>query len=316
MRAAAGMGKCPVRDEASRPRWYASCPAAPASAPRARTPVIIDCHTHLNRYAKEQPATAAGRLERLAGEMEAHGVVHAVILSSYTVNEHRPSTEEVLGLVEGDPRFSVVAGVDYHELGRTQLRRLGALLEAGRIRGVKLYPGYQRFDVRMRRLHPLYRLAAEHGVPVMVHTGDTYAPTAKVRYTHPLVFDELAVDFRTTTFVLCHMGNPWFVDAMQVVYKNENVLADVSGLTLGAFEPRYARLVRARLDDAIAFINDPAKLMFGTDWPICPFGSYLEFARSLEQTEEERDGLLWRNAARLWRLPFVPPEPRPDVVPG
>jgi uncharacterized protein len=278
--------------------------------------VIIDCHTHLNRYEHDQPPSAAARLDLLRGEMAEHGISHALVLTSYTVNENRPSVEEVLALVEGDERFSVVAGVDFHEVGKKQLRYLRTLLEEGRIRAIKLYPGYQRFDVRQRRLHPLYELAGEFGVPVMVHTGDTFAHTAKVRYTHPLVFDELAVDFRLTSFVLCHMGNPWFVDAMEVVYKNENLYGDISGLTLGAFEPRYERLVLSKLNDAIAFINDPGKLMFGTDWPICHFGSYLDFARKLDTTPAELDGLMWHNAARLFRLHVGPPDERPHVLTG
>jgi uncharacterized protein len=285
-----------------------------AAANPYATAVIIDCHTHLNRYEHDQPPDAATRLEALRESMAANGIAHSVILTSYTVNENRPSTAEVLGLVAGDARFSVVAGVDRARVGKAKVRELRALLEEGVIRGLKLYPGYQRFDVRERKLHPLYELAGEYGVPVMVHTGDTFAHTAKVRYTHPLVFDELAVDFRVTSFVLCHMGNPWFVDAMEVVYKNENVFGDISGLTLGAFEPRYERLVLARLNDALAFINDPGKLMFGTDWPISDTSSYLRFARKLETTPEELDGLMWHNAARLYRLEIGPPEEHPRVL--
>jgi predicted TIM-barrel fold metal-dependent hydrolase len=238
------------------------------------------------------------------------------VLTSYTTNENRQSLDEVVELLDDDPEFSVIGGIDFEGLGRQQLRRLEEHLEAERIRGLKLYPGYQRFDVRSRRLRPVYELAAEHGVPVMVHTGDTFAHTAKVRYTHPLLFDELAVDCRLTTFVLCHMGNPWFVDATEVVYKNENVFADVSGFTLGAFEPRYERLVLSKMNDAIAFINDPGKLLFGTDWPICEMGSYLEFAAKLDMTDEEREGLMWHNAARVFRLPVAPPEEAPRVLAG
>lgn len=266
--------------------------------------MIIDCHTHLNRYFPHQPPTLAERYAQLLGEMDTHGIRHAVVLSSYVVNDERPGADEIANLV--DPgRMSVVAGVSVPHLGSDQVAFLRDLLSTGRVKGLKLYPGYQPFELRDRAVHPVYQLAAEHGVPVMIHTGDTFAPAAKVRYTHPLQVDELAVDFREVTFVICHLGNPWMVDAMEVIYKNENVLGDISGLTLGAFEPRYERLVRGRVNDAIAFINDPAKLMFGTDWPISDIGSYLRFANSLELTEAEKEGLMWRNAARLFRIPVV-----------
>jgi predicted TIM-barrel fold metal-dependent hydrolase len=264
--------------------------------------VIIDCHTHLNRYTPDQPATLAERHATLRGEMEANGIDHAVVLTSYIANDDRASPEETLEQVEGDPRISVVAGVEVPTLDGRQVGRLRALLEGRRVRGLKLYPGYQPFHLSDPAVRPVYELAAEFGVPVMIHTGDTWTPTAKVRYTHPLAVDDVAVDFREVTFVICHLGNPWMTDAMEVIYKNENVMGDICGLTLGEFQPRYERLALRMVNDVIAFINDPGKLMFGTDWPISDIGSYLRFAEKLEMTDEERDGMMWRNAARVFGI--------------
>ena len=38
---------------------------------------------------------------------------------------------------------------------------------------------------------------------------------------------------RTCRFVMCHVGNPWMIDAAEVIYKNMNVWADLSGLMVG-----------------------------------------------------------------------------------
>jgi uncharacterized protein len=268
--------------------------------------VIIDCHTHLSRFAEADGATLAERHGRLCREMDGAGVTHAVILTSALFGEDDPSPEAVLGRVDGDPRFAVVGGVDCPEGRPRNLEGLRALLEAGRLRGLKLYPGYQPFFVHDPALRPVYELAAERRVPVMIHTGDTFRADARVRQAHPLTVDEVAVDFREVTFVLCHTGNPWFTDAMEVMYKNENVVADISGFTVGRFQPRYAALVRARLAEVAAYLDRPDKLMFGTDWPIAGMDDYLAFARSLELSEAEREGLLWRNAARVFGFAALP----------
>ncbi|HEX8276716.1 MAG TPA: amidohydrolase family protein [Longimicrobiaceae bacterium] len=264
--------------------------------------MIIDCHTHLNRYDASQPASLAERRDLLRAEMDRHGIAHALVLTSYLVNPDRPGTEEVLDLLEGDPRFGVVAGVPWPVCEAGDFAALRGLLAAGRLRGLKLYPGYAPFSLSDARMRPVYELAAEFGVPVMIHTGDTFARQAKVRFAHPLQADEVAVDHRETTFVLCHFGNPWFLDAAEVVYKNENVLADVSGLTLGEWEPRFQRVARARLDEAVAYVNDPSKLLFGTDWPISAMGGYLRFVDELDLTAEEREGMMWKNAARVFGI--------------
>jgi predicted TIM-barrel fold metal-dependent hydrolase len=247
------------------------------------------------------PSSLRERHAQLRAEMEANGIDYALVLSSYAVNEERPSTEHILDVVRDDPRIGVVAGVSYHYRAR-DLAQLRNLLEGGRIKGLKLYPGYEEFYVHDVRLRVVYEMAAEFGVPVMIHTGDTYDASSKVKFAHPLEVDEAAVTFPDVTFVMCHLGNPWFADAMEVIYKNGNVLGDISGFTLGNFEPRFEQFIRGKLHDVIAFINDPRMLMFGTDWPISGVSSYLRFAQTIEATPEELEGLLWRNADRVFKL--------------
>ena len=40
------------------------------------------------------------------------------------------------------------------------------------------------------------------------------------------------MDYPNVKFVMAHVGNPWMMDAAEVVYKNVNVWADLSGLLL------------------------------------------------------------------------------------
>lgn len=264
--------------------------------------MIIDCHTHLNRYEDEEPATLRDRYALLRSEMDAHGVDYALVLSSYTVNERRPSVDEILEVVGDDSRIGVVAGVSYRDYRAHDLAHLRQLLAQGRIRGLKLYPGYEPFYVSDPRMRVVYELAGEFGVPVMIHTGDTFDPKGKLKYAHPLEVDEVAVDFREVTFVICHIGNPWITDAMEVIYKNDNVVGDISGFTLKHFEERFERYMLRQVEEVIAFAGDRSKLLYGTDWPICDMGSYLRFVDKLELTPREREQILWRNSVRIFGL--------------
>ncbi len=56
--------------------------------------------------------------------------------------------------------------------------------------------------------------------------------------------DEVAVDFPGVRFVLAHFGNPWLIDAAEVLFKNANVWADLSGLFVGSDEEIRALLGR------------------------------------------------------------------------
>lgn len=264
--------------------------------------MLIDCHVHLNRYGDDQPADLNARYEHLRNQMEAHGVDYALVLSSYIGNAERPDVHEILDTVAGDPRIGVVAAVSYLNYRAADLAELRALLSAGLLRGLKLYPGYEPFYVHDPRMRVVYELAAEFDVPVMIHTGDTYDPKGKVKYSHPIEVDEVAVDFRDVTFVICHLGNPWITDAMEVIYKNPNVVGDISGFTLGHFEERFEQFMLQQVREVIAFAGDPSKLLYGTDWPICDMGSYQRFVRNLNLSPDETEQILWRNTARLFRI--------------
>lgn len=264
--------------------------------------MIIDCHTHLNRYGEDDEPTLEGRYQTLRREMDENGVDYALVLSSYKVNEDRPSADDILEVAGDDPKIGVVAGVSYNNYRAADLAHLRILLRTRRIKALKLYPGYEPFYVHDARLRVVYELAAEFGVPVMIHTGDTYDPKGKVKYAHPLEVDEVAVDFREVTFVICHLGNPWVTDAMEVLYKNDNVVADVSGFTLKHFEERFEAYMLSQVREVIAFAGDRSKLLFGTDWPICDMGSYIRFVNKLELSPQEAEQIFWRNSVRVFNL--------------
>jgi uncharacterized protein len=264
--------------------------------------MIIDCHVHLNRYDEGDVSSLEDRYLRLKDEMAQHGVDYALVLSSYLATAERPNTQEILDVVEADPRIGVVAAVSYLNYRAADLADLRALLQEERIKGLKLYPGYEPFYVHDARMRVVYELAAEFNVPVMIHTGDTYDPKGRIKYSHPIEVDEVAVDFRDVTFVICHLGNPWITDAMEVIYKNPNVVGDISGFTLGHFEERFERFMLQQVNEVLAFAGDPSKLLYGTDWPICTMSSYIRFVNNLKLTEEENDKIFWRNAARLFRI--------------
>ncbi|HLB35486.1 MAG TPA: amidohydrolase family protein [Gemmatimonadales bacterium] len=268
--------------------------------------MIIDCHVHLNNYHEQTAVSLAGSLEKLQAAMAEAKVSYALVLTSYLVNANRPSTAEVVRGVEAFENLGVVAGISYVNYRERDLRELADFLAAGRIKGLKLYPGYEPFYPHDARLRVVYELAEEFAVPVMIHCGDTYSPKGKLKYAHPLEVDEVAVDFPNVNFVICHLGNPWLVDCMEVVYKNKNVYADISGLVLGTFTEAFEDYMEEQIQEVILYAGDAARLLYGTDWPICSMKSYVEFMGQLKLSDADRRAILYENSRRLFKLPLPP----------
>lgn len=269
--------------------------------------MLIDCHVHLNNYYEAEPdgphRPTAENVVRLRETMAANGVDHAVVLTSYKVNVDRPSVEQVLETLSEDPRTTVVEGLRWRGDTRTDLFRMEERIRDGLVKGIKLYPGYDHYPINDPSLESVFRIAEKHDVPVMIHCGDTYARDAKVRMAHPLLVDDVAVDYPEVRFVICHLGNPWFQDTAEVLYKNPNVYADISGLILGNFTYEFERYLSARVRDMIMYMGDPGKqLMFGTDWPLVEMGPYVRFLHSLEFEGDAFENIAWRTAAELFRI--------------
>ncbi len=279
--------------------------------------MLIDCHVHLNNYHESTRRPTKEHVDDLFAKMGQHGVDHAVVITSYRVDLDRPSVEEVLEILANHPRTTLVEGLRWRGDARTDLFTMEERIRDGLVRGIKLYPGYDRYAINDPSLETVFRIASKYDVPVMIHCGDTYSKQAKVRQAHPLLVDDIAVDFPDVRFVVCHLGSPWFQDTAEVLYKNENVFADMSGLTLGDFDYAFERYMVQRVKDMIMYMGDPGKqLMYGSDWPLVRMGPYVKFMENLELPDAARENVAWRTAAKLFKIDVDAVEKAPPLHTG
>jgi predicted TIM-barrel fold metal-dependent hydrolase len=264
--------------------------------------MIIDCHTHLNNYHDDTVVSLQRCLNDLRAQMRLNRIDVALVLTSYKVTPGRPSTLDVVSATREMPDVFVVAGVGQQILDTLDHDQLRRFMAEGSVRGIKIYPGYEALYPSDPCFGRLFDLAAEMHLPVMIHCGDTFTRTGRLKYAHPLNVDDAAVDHPDVNFVICHLGTPWFRDTMEVVYKNDNVFTDISGLVLGDFNDRYEGFIVKQLQEMLVYGVEPDKVLFGTDWPISSIGSYLEFMDGLPIPERDRDKIMYANAARLFDL--------------
>ena len=87
--------------------------------------------------------------------------------------------DDVIRVVGEDPRVTVIEGLRWRDPEeRTDLFNLEHRLSAGSVRGIKLYPGYDRYAIDDPSLESVFRIAAKYDVPVMIHCGDTFSKHA------------------------------------------------------------------------------------------------------------------------------------------
>jgi uncharacterized protein len=265
--------------------------------------MIIDCHVHVNQYELMQHIPLLDdRILELQKEMTSNNVDYAVILSSYKVNSERPSTKQIIDAVKKYDNLGVVAGFSIDNHTDEDLQNYRKWIKDGLVKGLKIYSGYEHYYPYDERYQKIYDTCIEFGIPAMFHTGDTYSPKGKLRYSRPLNLDDVAVDNPELNIVMCHLGNPWIQDAQEVIYKNKNVYADISGLVIGSFDHFFEKMIKEKVAELINYAGEPKYLLYGTDWPISSMDSYLNFVSKLTIKKEFRDNFMYKNAKDLFKI--------------
>lgn len=142
------------------------------------------------------------------------------------------------------------------------------------LKGVKLGPNYQRFDPLGETARSVYRRAEELGLPILFHQGTSPIRTAPIRYAHPLVMDEIAIEFPELRIVMAHMGHPWQADTITVIRKHPHVYADISGLFYRPWS--FYNALRLATE-----WNVLPKLLFGSDFPVTTPQENIDALRSV-----------------------------------
>jgi len=127
-------------------------------------------------------------------------------------------------------------------------------------------------------------------------------PKGRLRFSHPIHIDDVAVDNPEMKIVICHVGNPWIRNCMEVVYKNKNVFTDFSGLVLGDFTEKFEKYMKGQLEEMILYIGEPGYLLYGTDWPISTMKSYFKFMMQLDLPDYKKELILSKNTAKLFKI--------------
>ncbi|WP_158690888.1 MULTISPECIES: amidohydrolase family protein [Streptomyces] len=279
----------------------------------------IDVHTHaeVSRSghgalspelfgASEEYFKAHGHRQPTIDEMAAHYRERRMAAVVFTVDaEHatghpRIANEEVAENCAAHADVLIpFASVDPHK-GRAGVREARRLVEEHGVRGFKFHPSIQAFSPNDRLAYPLYEAIEELGVPALFHTGQTGIGAGvpggggiRLKYSDPMLVDDVAVDFPELRIILAHPSFPWQEEALAVATHKPYVHIDLSGWSPKYFPPQLVRYANTLLKD---------KVLFGSDYPVITPDRWLADFGKLDIKPEVRPRILKDNAARLLGL--------------
>jgi hypothetical protein len=238
--------------------------------------IEIDCHGH-QAYDDELVAATTAYFKMDAGppaDVDAvadyyrRANIAAVVftIDAQSGMGHPPNSIEdlVAGAARNNDVLIPFGSVDPWQ-GRHAVRRVREQVRDHGVKGFKFHPSFQAFEPNDRVFYPIYEAIAEAGVPALFHTGQTGLGSGlpgghgiKLRYSDPMLLDDVAADFPELTIVMAHPAVPWVDAQIAVAAHKANVYVDLSGWSPKYFPPQLVRAIGRQLR---------TKVLFGTDFP-------------------------------------------------
>lgn len=235
--------------------------------------MIVDCHTHIFQYPghiSEEFAAEADALSR--GKPLDHHVpperhwkamanvdkaivfgIRAFHSGLFSPNEYisdyvKAHPEKLIGFAAVDPMQDNVHEILEHAVDDLKLR------------GVKLGPIYQNVHPLDDRMWPVYEFCEKRNLPILIHQGTTFPRRAPLKYSLPILLEDVAMKHPKLKVIIAHMGHPWIDETIVLIRKQPNFYADISALHYRPWQ-FYNALIIAKEYGVLR------KLLFGSDFP-------------------------------------------------
>jgi predicted TIM-barrel fold metal-dependent hydrolase len=178
---------------------------------------IFDAHLHLGHDLDGM----VGDYDQLEELMARYGISRAFMFCLDEPDRHpsfRAANDRTLAFAErSNGRLIPFLRLDLNESPLAEAKRC---LEAG-ARGIKLHPRAQGFTAADERLRPVFELASQHRVPILIHGGRGLPPIAAG-------LRKLVDDYPGATLIIAHAGIADLAELARSMAGRKGVLFDTS----------------------------------------------------------------------------------------
>ncbi len=246
-------------------------------------------------------------LELVRKQMAFAGIDKLVLLpedSSTIDGDIVLSNEEIKKIIDLDPqRFIGFASVDPNRADALEV--LDYAFGELKLKGLKLHPSKQQFFPNDPKYFPIYEKCLEYNVPITFHAGMSWQPNTYMKYSHPYLFEEVAIRYPKLRMNLAHFGFPWTVETAALILKYPNVYADTAGAYMDCPEQFFSDIFQKMMGSLWIEHNIADKILFGSNNPRFRPARIKRGLESLNLSDQTKAKILGGNAMKFLGLEEV-----------
>ncbi len=264
--------------------------------------MIIDIHTHafpdaIADYAMEiltqdcngeYLPCSDGTVSGLLNNMDKFGIGLSVIQPVVT----RPTQTKNLNIwAESVQCDKIISFGGIHPATDDYKRDVDLVAELG-LKGIKLHPEYQQFEIDDPKMLKIYDYIFSKGLIILFHAGYDPAFPPPI-HSSPKRFAEISRAMQGGVMIAAHLGGQEQWDEVEEHLAGSNIYMDTSmGFNYYPHD-RFLRIVEKHGAD---------KILFGTDSPWSRGDEEINSLNSLPLTDEQKELILHKNAERILGL--------------
>lgn len=260
--------------------------------------MLIDFHTHafpdkIAKRAVEKLSFASGGLkyhtdgtaDGLKRSMAEGNVDISVVLSIATNASQQKNVNDFAAFLNNEKDIFAFGSVfPDAEDALDELERIKAL----GLRGVKLHPDYQGFDVDDEKMKPIYKKISDLGLVTVFHAGFDYGFPPPYGATPEKLAK--ALSWFSSPVVAAHWGGVWCADGVIENLCGKDLYFDTS-FGYGNMPKYHAEKIIEK--------HTPDRMLFGTDTPWHTPQMEMTLLSTLGLSDEDMDKIKYKNAVKL-----------------
>jgi predicted TIM-barrel fold metal-dependent hydrolase len=210
--------------------------------------------------------------------------------------------EKVIELIGDRKNLFILGSPQIMQRGSSELEKYQKLLEDGKIKGIKFFPGHDPYYPTDERCLPYYELCERLDVPVLFHTGENSGDSECAKWNDPKYIVEIAKKYPKLKVIITHYYWPKLDYCYEITKDVPNIYFELAALADAEVIEKSGGIEKIRevLEKTIS--DRPDKVIFGTDWPMCKIEDHIGLVRSLGIRVDVESGIFWENAMNAYKL--------------
>lgn len=264
--------------------------------------MIIDSHVHISIFDNNAKSLQEA-FDLFLHEMEKNGINAAIIVpDNIEGSDNIADLDKAIELIGERKNLFLLGSPQIIQRGSSELEKYRKLLEEGKIKGIKFFPGHDPYYPTDARCLPYYELCEKLDMPVLFHTGENSGDSECAKWNDPKYIVEVAKKYPKLKVIITHYYWPKMDYCYEITKDISNIhfetaaVADVEVVEKSGGIEKVREILQKTITDR------PDKVIFGTDWPMCKIEEHVNLVKSLNLDVDVENGVFWGNAKEIYKL--------------